>query len=72
MWYWHNMGPFGWTMMVVFWGSVVALIVWAVYSTRPARRVGLGALEILERRLAEGEIGVEEFEDRRKVLASHP
>ena len=66
---WNTMGFFGWTMMVVFWGAVIALTVWAVRSTRTGSSESRsGALDILERRFAAGEIDRDEFEARRALL----
>jgi len=69
---WNTMGFLGWTMMIVFWGAIAALVVWA------ARGVGItrtwtrpDALSILERRYATGEIDRDEFEERRRVLDGH-
>lgn len=62
-------------MMVLFWGAVIAGIVWLI------RGAGGGSLErertmsketpmeILDRRFAEGEIGEEDYRARREVLA---
>lgn len=64
----------GWWMavsMLLFWAGVIVLLVWGIrtFSDRarppePPRR----ALEVLEERLARGEIDVEEFEQRRAAL----
>lgn len=58
--------------MVVFWGLVVFGIVWLLRET--LSRGGRGAdgepLAILDRRFAEGQISVEEYEQRRKVLVA--
>lgn len=65
---WSHMifGPFG---MILFWGGIVLLIVlavrWAGGSTRKKK-----ALEILEERLARGEISREEFEDLRRRISN--
>lgn len=48
--------------MLVLWGGVIALVVWAVIVLSGPRPTGDKALEILRRRLAVGEIGQEEFE----------
>lgn len=66
---WNAMGLFGWTMMIVFWVVVVALIVWAVRSsTTTSDHSTPDALGILERRYAGGEIDREEFEERKRTL----
>jgi len=70
MWYdWNAMGFFGWTMMIVFWGAIVTLIVWAIRSTTTTRTgTTSDALALLERRYAAGEIDRNEFEERKRVL----
>lgn len=81
--YWHYGMGWGWGhmffgsfMMVLFWGSIIVLIVVAVrYLVRgsshgampPASRGN--ALGILEERFARGEIDKEEFEERRRLLS---
>jgi uncharacterized membrane protein len=52
--------------MIVFWGAVIALVVWALRSGIGQRRDD--PLEILERHLADGSIGVEEYTQRRDAL----
>ena len=69
MMYWNTMGFFGWTMMIVFWVAVVALIVWAVRSTASTRRES-EPIDILDRRFALGEIDGDEYEKRRRTLES--
>ena len=66
---WNSMGPFGWIMMVVFWGALFAVVLWITVSTQ-GRRGGKTdvALEVLERRFAVGDIDLDEFEERRRVL----
>ncbi|HZD68872.1 MAG TPA: SHOCT domain-containing protein [Actinomycetes bacterium] len=60
--------------MLVFWGGLIALAVWAFRSfgrpPGPDRPTGppVDALAILEARFARGEIDQEEFERRRDVL----
>jgi len=78
----HMMGPwmmggfgFGW-LMPIFWIVVVGLLIWAVIAlTRGAggsrsqdSAKQKSALEILKDRYARGEIGKEEFEEKRKDL----
>ena len=62
--------------MVLFWGLVIGGIVWLVRevggSHRHAERPP-DAVELLDRRLAEGSITPDEYEERRAILtgASH-
>ena len=66
---------FGW-LMPIFWIFVLGLIIWAVIAltksgggTRSQDSVKqVSALEILKDRYACGEIGKEEFEEKRKDL----
>ena len=59
-------------LIVLFWGAVIVGIVWLVRGTVAARPSSAGtpesALQILERRFAEGDIGQEDYEARRRVL----
>ena len=60
--------------MVLFWGSVILGIVWLVRGASGAgARSGAERKEtpseILERRFAEGAISVEEYHQRREVIA---
>ena len=65
---------FGALMMLLFWGGLVALVVFAVrgWGGGPQGRTGEtrgpDARAILEERFARGEISEEEFEERRRVL----
>jgi putative membrane protein len=70
---------FGWWLvmtlgMVVFWGAVIALVVWLLRGGVAAAHPGSAehreptAREILDRRLAEGSLDVEEYERRRRLL----
>lgn len=55
--------------MLLFW---IALAVWAVGALRENRRSSAGEetpLEILRRRYADGEIGLQEFEQAVRTLA---
>lgn len=71
MWYEGGAGWLGWLwmsgMMVVFWGTVIALVVFVVRSFRPGRGED-SAMETLRRRFAAGEISQEEFEKIKHVL----
>ena len=63
---------FGGVWMLLFWVFVIAGIVWLVLtlsrSQTRERGSGLDAVQILEERLARGEIDAEEFRTRRAAL----
>ena len=68
------MTSFGWVMMALLWVGLVALIVWALTNLFP-RRAGDGAShdaerpeEILDRRLARGEVDLTTYEELRAKL----
>ena len=72
---WHSMGDWRWAMMVfwiVLWLALIGLAVWAIsdYTGRRGepREPGESPREILDRRLASGEIGLEEYERAREAL----
>lgn len=66
-------GFLGPLVMILFWGGIIALIVWAVAAAIPRREGAASreasALEILQNRYARGEITREEFEAIKKDLA---
>jgi len=71
----YGMGWFGPIMMIAFWIAVIVGIVflvrWLIISTRSAGQSTYhedSALEILKRRYARGEIGKEEFEEKKRDL----
>jgi putative membrane protein len=71
----HGMGWFGFVFMIVFWVlvavAIVLLIRWLILSTRSAGQGGRRentALDILRERYARGEIGKEEFEEKKRDL----
>ena len=74
-WDMHDGGGGWWVLMVLgmvlFWGLVIAGIVWLARAGIGDRPGGgaKGAKEVLDERLATGEISVEEYERRREVLA---
>lgn len=82
---WWNHGGWGagdWLamsfMMVVFWGLLIALVVWLVRGNRPERGPAdhpaidptQRADEVLAEQFARGEIDEDEFTNRRQVLHS--
>jgi uncharacterized membrane protein len=64
----------GCTTAVVFWGGLIAVVVWAIRGDAASGRVPraapgqTSASQILDRRLADGSIDVEEYERRRRLL----
>ena len=73
MWYFGS-GGWDWiwmgAMMVLFWGGVIFLGVWAIRSFAVPRRTGDGAVDVLRKRLAAGEITPEEFEKTKRALGA--
>ena len=71
-----NWGAGWWILMmigmVVFWGLVILGIVWVVRELsgrhHASGSTGGGPLEILDRRLAAGEISPEDYQERRRIL----
>ena len=72
--YHHDLGAGGWILMMIgmliFWGAIIALVVWLVRGGL-TNRIDTPE-EILRRRLADGSISVEEYEQRRAALTSPP
>lgn len=56
------------TMMVLFWGGIIVLAIWAIRAFSGSKPTGDVAMETLRRRLASGELSQEEFEKTKKVL----
>jgi len=57
--------------MLLFWALLIGGVIWLVTSLGRGGAVQrMSAREVLERRLAEGEISVEEFRERRGALDS--
>ena len=77
-WQMHDMGAGGWLLMSLGWVLVVGLASWAVLSLirgRSGDRRQATAREILDRRLADGAISVEEYERLHSAMhaaAAHP
>ncbi len=80
MFYQHNMGTGGWVFMVlgniVIWGLLIAFILWLAQDlrSRPHRTTSprAPATEILDRRLATGELNADEYKHLRATLAQTP
>ena len=83
-WWAGHMNGGWWIVMMIgmflFWALVIVAVVWLIrggadaFASRSRDRGGsrLDALEILERRLAEGDITVEEYRERRSALSERP
>ena len=68
---WHD-GGWGILWMIASWVLIVALVVWLVRSFSSGGSGGAGRkpspLDILDERLARGEISSDEYEERRRSL----
>jgi putative membrane protein len=68
------MGTLGLFAMGLFWLILLGLVGWLVIrllpagSDQPARGTGESAVEILDRRLASGELDTQEWQARREAL----
>lgn len=75
---WNNgMGAGGWVLMIFAWVALIALIVWAITRLFPTRagddsgkQVAETPDEILDRRLARGEIDTDEYARLRDALVA--
>jgi len=70
-----GMGSLGWLGMGVFWLILLGLIVWLVVrllpdssGNSPARSRGDSALDILDRRLANGQLDLPSWQAQRAAL----
>ena len=69
----YGVSPWMWilgsVMMVIIIGGLILLVVWAVRTVGgPRPGSSNGALEVLKRRLAAGEITQDEYEKTRRLL----
>ena len=69
----HSWGAGDWLvmslMMLIFWGALVAGAVWLVRNARrPLEHSTTGARQILDEKLARGEVTEEEYLRRRDLL----
>lgn len=86
-WGWGGSGGYGWpwpgliwlVAFLLFWGGLIALLVWAIRLSAASRRDARdnrdtreNSDEILKRRLASGEISEEEYERIRRILHDEP
>jgi putative membrane protein len=72
---WGFAGLFGMGMMLLLWGALIGLAIWAIARFTHAESTPGMTLEaaraILDRRFAAGEIDAEEYASARRVLESH-
>jgi putative membrane protein len=74
MWYMHDGAGwwmvFGGIMMVLFWGGLIALVVWGInrMTRRGSNLARKGPLDIARERYARGEISKDQFEQLKKDL----
>jgi putative membrane protein len=74
-WHWGGLGwmGLGFLWMIIFWGAIIALIVWAVRRSTGHHSYRIdthSALDIAKERYAKGEITKEQFEQIKKDLNS--
>jgi uncharacterized membrane protein len=62
-----DISPGGWIAMLLFWTVLVLVVVWAVSQLRPAAPAER-PLEILDQRLARGEIDTATYDQLRAKL----
>lgn len=73
-WYGGGMGPLAGLAVIAFWVIMFVLIVWAVGRLLPGSSAETtvanseSAVEILDRRLADGEIDMHDWQARRSAL----
>ena len=67
-----GMGSLGWLGIGVFWLALILLVIWLVVRLLPSsgttRHTGESALEILDRRLADGQIEFEPWQAQRAAI----
>ena len=73
MWNWGGLGwmGLGFLWMILFWGAIIALIVWAIRRTTGHhinRTDTRSPIDIAKERYAKGEISKEQFERLKKDL----
>lgn len=82
--YWDHMNGWGWTMMVLWsliWIGFLGVLAWAAVQwirgggaqtsnepASPTKTINKTAREVLDERLAAGEVDVDEYQNRRAAL----
>ena len=79
MWWWMHGAPvgdwwwmmlIGWGFMLLFWGAIIALVIWGVRQFTGRRELDCSPLDIARERYARGEITQEQYEEIRRTLSS--
>jgi uncharacterized membrane protein len=69
---WGYMEGFNWfwmvPMMVLFWGGIVALVIFGMRARGGPRSAGDPAIATLRQRLAAGEISQEDYDKTKRIL----
>ncbi len=60
----------GWLMMILFWGLVIWLILYAIRKWSPNHKENHNAVDLLRQRYSRGEIDTEEYRERLKELTN--
>ncbi|MFC1893478.1 SHOCT domain-containing protein [Chloroflexota bacterium] len=74
MWFMHDVGSWWWLFggvwMFVFWGGLIALIVWGITSLTRRNNLTLKhiPLDVAKERYARGEVNREQFEQIKRDL----
>jgi putative membrane protein len=55
-------------LMLLFWGGLSALVIWAIRRVWPSDDQATSALRILNERFARGEIDQQEYDTRKATL----
>lgn len=63
-----GMGWFAWVLMATWWVLVVAGIVWLVRTIVQKPESTTSARRVLDERFASGELSLDEYQERRRVL----
>jgi putative membrane protein len=80
--YWDHMNGWGWTMMVVWslvWIGFLGVVAWVAVrwarsgppGSASEQRSTMTAREVLDERLARGDIDLDEYQRRRQALEQH-
>lgn len=66
---WHDDRPGWWFVFPVLWIAVIATAIFLLRGRFGPRQHRETAIEVLDRRYAEGDVTVEEYRERRRILS---